>query len=134
MDLKHLERHFYDVLDRQDWDTMQRELVSPEARAYAGGHALDRDGWREMGQMFYAGFPDGRHTIDDLVAEGDKVVMRGRFEGTHLGAFMGVPPTGRKISLNLITINRYDAQGRVVEHWGEFDGGGLIQQLGALPG
>jgi predicted ester cyclase len=78
-------------------------------------------------------FPDFKATIEDIVAEGDKVVVRQTFSGTHKGEFMGVPPTGKSISIGVIDIIRVDG-GKFVEHWGQMDTTGMIQQLGAIPG
>ncbi len=134
MDMKSVARHLFATMDRQDWAMIERELVAPEVKSIAGGQELDFAGWREMGNLFYGAFPDGRHRIDDVICEGDKVVVRARFEGTNDGSFMGIPPTGKKISITMIMIDRFDSKGRVVEHWGDFDSAGLLRQLGVLPG
>jgi steroid delta-isomerase-like uncharacterized protein len=81
----------------------------------------------------YEAFPDLNRPVDDLIAEGDKVVARWRAEGTHTGSFQGVPPTGRRASITGITIFRL-RDGKIVEEWGESDMLGLLQQVGALPG
>ena len=128
-DLKTLARRFLEVMDQQDWTTMQSQLVSPDVKAFVGGNPpMGRDQWREMGRMFYAAFPDGRHVVEDLIVDGDKVVFRGRFEGTHTGDFMGLAPTKRKLSLPVIMIDHWK-NGRVVEHYGQFDSAGMMQQL-----
>lgn len=82
-----------------------------------------------------AAFPDSHHTIEDLIAEGDKVVTRFTRHGTHRGEFMGVPPTGRRVAVGGIWIHRLEA-GRIVEgrEWGQVDWLGLLQQLGAATG
>jgi steroid delta-isomerase-like uncharacterized protein len=77
-------------------------------------------------------FPDLRLIIEDLVAEGDKVVMRATARGTHRGEFMGIPPTGKQISVTEIHICRF-ADGKVVEHWANSDQLGMLQQLGVVP-
>jgi predicted ester cyclase len=126
---KELARTFYDILDAQRWDAAL-ELVSPQVRSHMGGADLDRDGWIGMGKMFYAAFPDGKHEILQIVAEGDRVVLIGAFSGTHRASFQGIPPTGRKIRTELAIALRF-VEGRVVEHWGVFDSAGLMQQLTA---
>jgi steroid delta-isomerase-like uncharacterized protein len=75
------------------------------------------------------GMPDYLTTIEDLIAEGDKVVARVRITGTHTGDFWGVPPTGRQINLTAIYIVRI-ADGKIVEHWGEENGMKVFRQLG----
>ncbi len=67
-----------------------------------------------------------------MIAEGDKVVIRQTWSGTHKGEFMGIPATGRRVSIAVIDIIRV-ADGRFVEHWGQLDMMGMMQQLGAIP-
>jgi steroid delta-isomerase-like uncharacterized protein len=82
--------------------------------------------------MFHSAFPDFQVTVDDLIAEGDKVVVRSTWSGTHKGEFMGIPPSGRSVSFGVYDIIRM-AGGKVVEHWGQMDNMGLMQQLGVVP-
>ena len=70
--------------------------------------------------------------IDDLIAEGDKVVARTTMRGTHLGSFFGVPPSGKTVEMTGVHIVRI-ADGRIIEHWGNNDDLGLMRQLGAVP-
>ncbi len=70
--------------------------------------------------------------VEDLIAEGDKVVCRGTIYGTHKGDLMGIPPTGKDVAFGLIIIYQI-AEGKIVNHWMQTDGIGLLQQLGALP-
>ena len=78
-------------------------------------------------------FPDVRYTVDDQIAEGDKVVVRYHFQGTNLGTFQGIPPTGKQITYTGILIYRF-ADGKIAEQWTEFDLLGLLRQLGVVPG
>ena len=80
----------------------------------------------------FTAFPDLHVTIQDQVAEGDKVVTHKLFQGTHQGTFMGVAPTGRQIAFAVIDILRLE-HGKVVEHWAIQDRLALMQQLGMLP-
>jgi predicted ester cyclase len=82
--------------------------------------------------MLHAAFPDFKATIDDLITEGDKVVIRMTWRGTQKGEFMGVPPTGKRVSFGVIDIIRI-AGGRFAEHWGQMDNMSMMHQLGALP-
>jgi predicted ester cyclase len=77
-------------------------------------------------------FPDFKATIDDMIAEGDKGVIRQTWSGTQRGEFMGIPPTGKRVSFGVIDIIRI-AGGKVVEHWGQMDTMSMMQQLGAIP-
>jgi len=83
-------------------------------------------------QIMLAGFPNYQTVIEDMIAEGDKVVARITMSGTNTGSFMGIPPTGKHITFTGIYIARI-ANGKIVEHWGEEDGVSLLQQLGGLP-
>ena len=77
--------------------------------------------------------PDFHATIEDLIAEGDKVAARMIFGGTHTGGeFMGIPPSGRPFAFSATAIFRIEG-GKIVEHWGDEDALGWLQQLGAMP-
>jgi predicted ester cyclase len=97
------------------------------------GIAAGAPGVRQQFDGLRAAFPDFRATILDQVAEGDKVVTRKAFHGTHLGSFQGIAPTGREVEIHVIDIVRVEG-GRIVEHWNCVDRLGLLAQLGALPG
>jgi len=125
-------RRFIDAVDRQDWAAAS-DLTTPSLRVHVGGKDIDRDSWLGMGKMFAAAFPDGKHDIQDVIAEGDRVVLRGAFKGTHKGDFHGVPASGRAVAVDVIMIERV-VEGRVVEHFVQFDAMGLMQQIGAMPG
>ena len=79
-----------------------------------------------------AAFPDVHYTVEDQIAEGDKVVVRYRFRGTHLGAFQGMLPTGKQVTYTGILIYRI-GDGKIAEQWTEFDLLGFLRQLGVLP-
>jgi predicted ester cyclase len=91
-----------------------------------------REGWKQNRLMFKAAFPDGRWEIAEMIAEGDLVVMRAPFSGTHQGEFFGIPATGKRVTIGSIHICRV-VGGLVVEHWGNSDDVGMLRQLGALP-
>ena len=90
-------------------------------------------GHRGIVDLFHAAFPDVRWTIDDMVAEGDRVAMRLTMSGTHRGDFFGIPPTGKRVEVGGTDIVRIE-NGQVAEHWGYNDDLGLMRQLGAIPG
>lgn len=83
-------------------------------------------------QRFHAAFPDLRFTIEDMIAEGDKVVIRLTVEGTHRGEFRGIAATGKQVTTKTIAIYKF-ANGKIVEVWGIRDDLGVLQQLGAIP-
>jgi len=90
------------------------------------------EGVKQLTTMFRGAFPDFKATIDDMIAEGDKVVIRQTWSGTHKGEFMGIPPTGKSVAFGVIDIVRM-AGGKGVEHWGQMDSMGMMQQLGVMP-
>jgi len=75
--------------------------------------------------------PDFKFTVEDMIAEGDRVATRWTVHGTHEGTFRGIPPTGKQINGKGITIKRI-AGGKVVEEWALIDMFGLLQQIGAI--
>jgi len=93
----------------------------------------DRDGVTAFFRMFTGAFPDLRMTVDDVLVDGDKAVARVTATGTHGGEFMGIPPTGRPIDVQVIDIARFGGDGLVAEHWGVFDAFALMRQIGAIP-
>ena len=82
--------------------------------------------------MFMSAFPDTQMTVEDQIAEGDKVVTRWTARGTHTGELMGIPPTGKQVTVTGINVDRV-AGGKIVEEWGEFDMMSMMQQLGVVP-
>jgi steroid delta-isomerase-like uncharacterized protein len=81
---------------------------------------------------FLTAFPDWHGTVDDIIAEGDKVVNRWTGHGTHLVELMGIPATGKPVTLTGITIFRI-AGNKIVEEWTQMDQMSLMQQLGVIP-
>jgi steroid delta-isomerase-like uncharacterized protein len=90
------------------------------------------DGVKGFITTYLSAFPDGRITIDEQLAEGDLVASRWTGRGTHQGDLMGIPPTGKQVTVSGITISRVK-NGKVVEEWSNWDTLGLLQQLGAVP-
>ena len=84
-------------------------------------------------EYFRNAVPDLTYTIEDQIAEGDKVVTRYTVSGTHQGEFFGVGATGERITMSGIMIDRFDEDGKMVEEWPEYDLLGVMQQLGAVP-
>jgi steroid delta-isomerase-like uncharacterized protein len=93
---------------------------------------LDAEGWAGFLGLFATAFPDAKITVEASINEGDTVASRWTMTGTHRGDFMGVPPTGRQISMKGIDFSRV-VDGEIAEHWAQFDAIGVMQQIGALP-
>jgi predicted ester cyclase len=90
-------------------------------------------GMKRTIELNRSAFPDIQLTVEDQVAEGDKVVTRWRGEMTHTGKLMGAAPTGQRVTITGITIDRFE-DGKVVEAWRSMDMLGLLQGIGTLSG
>ncbi len=88
--------------------------------------------FKQLFGMYLNAFPDLHTAFDDVIAEGDKVVVRSTTGGTHTAEFMGMAPTGRQFEISEIHIVRV-SDGKIVEHWGSLDDMGMMQQLGFIP-
>jgi len=113
---------------------LMRRLVEEFNKGKAAAMAaidrsIDTRGDLKDFKQMYDAFPDMHVTIDDMVAEGDKVAARTTWTGTHKGEFMGIPPTNKKMTFSLIVIDRF-AGGKIVEDHGQYDALGLMRQLG----
>ena len=108
------------------------EVVAPDFVHHAPGLPPDLEGFKQVLHMLRAAFPDMRFTVEDLIAEGDKVVDRATWQGTHQGEMMGISPTGNSVTVTEMHVSRI-AEGKIVERWGQTDMLGMMQQLGAVP-
>ncbi len=126
-------RRYRQAHNQNDMATLD-EIVAADIISHNGlpGLPAGREGGKIAHQGSLAAFPDGKTTSDDLIAEGDKVVERFTLVGTHKGDFMGIPASGKQVRVTGMSIFRI-ANGKIVEHWGENDGIGLMTQLGVLP-
>ena len=127
-------RRFYDEVFNKKNRAAIEEFIDPNQVDHAAppGTPGGLAGAKQTISMYLTAFPDLHFTVEDIIAEGDKVVARLKVRGTQKGAFMGVPPTGKQATSTAIDISRI-AGGKSVEHWLEIDTLGLLQQLGALP-
>ncbi len=96
------------------------------------GIAHTRDGLKQFMGVYLRAFPDADITIEDQLVEGDRVVTRWTGRGTQTGEFMEMPPSGKKVAVPGVQIDRF-AGGKIVEEWTLFDQLGMLQQLGAVP-
>ena len=126
-------RRFQDAFNARDlsiYDT----ICTPDVRLHIPGNPAPlglAEGKQVVG-LFAAAFPDCHDTVEEAVAEGDLVVGRGTFRGTQTGEFMGIPPTGRAVTMTWMSVDRFEGD-RIAEHWAQMDTLGLLQQLGAIP-
>jgi steroid delta-isomerase-like uncharacterized protein len=110
------------------------ELVAADFIDHASAPGIPTEGPASLKAtlaMFHTAFPDVEATIDDVITEGDRVVVRSHWHGTHRGDFLGIPPTGKEFDLTAIDILRV-VDGKAIEHWGNEDDLGMLQQLGLI--
>jgi predicted ester cyclase len=133
-DNKALVRRFVDEVQSKGNADLIDEICSAEFVNHSAppGIPTDCEGIKIVTAMFRGAFPDSYFTVEDMVAEGDKVATRKTFHGTHESEFMGIPPSGRTVTMGLIDIVRI-SEGRVVEHWSMGDNLGMMRQLGVVP-
>jgi predicted ester cyclase len=108
------------------------ELFDPDYIARSPNGNYSQEEIKQMDAGLLAAFPDYHFTVEDVVAEGDKVAFRATFLGTHTGEWMGVAPTGRKMSFTMFFISRI-SNGKVVEDQLLSDLPLMMQQLGVVP-
>jgi steroid delta-isomerase-like uncharacterized protein len=130
---KAIVRHSIEEVDKGNW-AIFNELLARDYVYHMSGRPkpLTREETEQFARAVRAAFPDGRVTVEDMIAEGDKVVTRYMSCGTHKGDFMGIAATGKKVVVTGIIISRI-AEGKIAEDWEEFDGMGFMVQLGAIP-
>ena len=134
-DNKRLVRRLYEETDKQNFAALDEffsaDLIDhdpppiPELKS-------GLEGIKQAFRVFATAFPDGTHAIHDLIAEGDRVVVRVSGIGTHKGAFKGIPPTGKPVEMTGIVIYRIEG-GKIVERWAQHNFLGFVmQQLGVI--
>jgi len=128
-------RSYEEVINTGDFDRAD-ELFSADVVEHEVVPGLEQppglEGFKQFFSMLRRAFPDLRMDVQDTIAEGDKVVARVEVHGTHQGEFMGMPPSDNRIEVTAVDIFRLE-DGKIAEHWGNFDNLGMMQQLGAIP-
>jgi steroid delta-isomerase-like uncharacterized protein len=135
IDAKATVRRLYeDVWNRRKLELVS-DLFSPSHALHDSnfsGSSVGPEAYKIQVAMFLAAFPDLRFTVEDTVAEKDKLVASWTISGTHKGEFMGIRPTNKKVSIEGITIH-YLANGKIIDSHTSWDALGLMRQLGVLP-
>jgi steroid delta-isomerase-like uncharacterized protein len=134
---KALVRRYWQEASKRGLPVVMEEFLSPDVVSHPPASASPEpirglDAFKQFIAVQFGAFPDLAVTVEDVIAEGDKVAARVTTRGTHTGELMGLPPTSKRAEWNGISITRH-ADGKIVEQWGEFDALGLLQQLGAVP-
>lgn len=129
-----IQRLYKEVWNKRKLEVLN-ELVSPSHALHGpnfSGSAIGPEAYKLRVSAFYAAFPDIQWTIEDTVAEKEKVVACWTFSGTHKGDYMGVPPTNKKVSVDGVTIHHM-ADGKIMDSYSTWDALGLLQQFGVIP-
>jgi steroid delta-isomerase-like uncharacterized protein len=124
-------RIYEQVFDRHNLEVVD-ELYTTGFVYHSPGNAdCDRDGLKQGFAAYLAAFPDARMTVEDMLAAEDRVAVRFTCRGTHQGQFMGVPPSGKQVTMTAILIHRL-AGSKMVEDWEWSDQLGILRQLGLV--
>ena len=131
---KAIAQRFYDLVWNQGNMAVADELFTPDTVDHASppGFPSGIAGVKQVFGMYRGAFPDLTITIEDMIADGDKVVARWTSRGTHRGDLMGIPPTGKQVTITGIDILRFEGD-KIAEHWANFDMLGMMQQIGVAP-
>jgi steroid delta-isomerase-like uncharacterized protein len=122
------------IRDEHRWDeTVMEEFFAPNYRRYLTPHTtpITAEDHRQRAERLRAAFPDANATLEDIVAEADRVAYRLTIRGTHQGVFQGIPPTHRRVTVSLTAIVRIE-NGKLAEEWGGLDVIDLLRQVGAV--
>ena len=129
-----VQRFVGEVFNRGNLDVVE-EIYAPVYIGHTAGlpeQTLGPEGVKEFVELYRSAFPDLHTTIEDTVAEGDKVAYRWTAVGTHRGELLGVPPSNNRVELTGITIEWIEG-GKIVETYNTFDQLGMMRQIGAIP-
>ena len=129
---KAIRRQAYKAVNHKNLDALN-EVIASDITSHSArpGQAPGLEGVKQLFSSMYSAFRDLHIDVEDMIAEGDKVVARVTGSGTHQGEFMGIAPTGNRIEFSAIDIARI-AEGKIVEHWSNSDQLGIMQQLGVM--
>jgi steroid delta-isomerase-like uncharacterized protein len=131
-DNKTLVRRWYEDFNQRNL-TIVDELFTPDYVYHNPPTTLHGpEEFKQFLSLYLTAFPDARFTVEDDLAEGDRVASRATLRGTHQGEFMGIPPTGKPVTVTGIAIDRI-VGGKFVEGWLNFAALGMLQQLGVIP-
>ncbi len=125
---KAIVRRFIEAYNKRNLDAID-DFVAPDYVDHT--NRVDREGLKQLFNMGLTAFPDWHETIEDIVAEGDKVWVRLAYTGTHTGEFMGLAPTGKKITSKAVDIYRV-VNGKLAEYWNVTDNVNILKQIGAI--
>jgi len=125
---KAIVRRWIEAYNKRNLDLID-DFVAPDYVDHT--NKVDREGLKQLFAMGLKGFPDWHEIIEDIIAEGDKVWVRIAYTGTHTGEFMGLGPTGNKITTMAVDIYRI-VNGKLAEYWNVTDNVNILKQIGAI--
>ena len=128
-------RYFEEIWDKGNLDLIEELFTTNFVRhgpTATEGEVRGLEGFKGVVSMYRTAFPDLRVPIEDLIAEGDRVVTRWTARGTHQGELMGIAPTGNQVGVTGIIVDRISG-GKIEEEWVDYDTLHLMQQIGAAP-
>ena len=129
---KALVRRGFDALNERNW-TGFYELIAPDMVLHEASTTIrGLEAYKQFLSENYTAFPNLHFSVEDIIAEGDRVVARYTGQGTQQGELMGIPPTGKQVTVTNILITRI-ANEKAVEQWHNFDALDMLQQLGVVP-
>lgn len=128
---KSIVRHVYDLCTQKDIVALY-EMYDPAYIEHTRNGDASLEQLKRTTSLFFSAFPDCSFTVENMVAEGDKVAFQVIIKGTHTGAYLGIAPTGNKIEMHDTSIKRI-IDGKFAESWGTLDTLSMMQQLGVIP-
>lgn len=131
---KNIVRRLYDEVWNERKVEVINEIISPSHALHApniSGSSIGPEAYKRNVLLFLTGYPDLHWTIEDTIAENDKVVACWTISGTHKGDYMGIPATNKKVSVDGITIHHI-AHGKIMDSYSNWDVLGMMQQLGVV--
>lgn len=128
-----LSRAYEEAFNQKNLDALD-EVIASDMTDHdpAPGQAPGLEGAKQYFSSLHSAFPDLHVNVEDMIAEEDKVAARVSVSGTHQGELMGIDPTGNRVTITGIDLVRV-TDGKIVEHWANFDDLGMMQQLGVIP-
>ena len=125
---KDIVRRFIEVYNKRDLDLID-DFIAADYVDHT--NKVDREGLKQLFALGFEAYPDWHETIEDIIAEGDKVWVRLSYKGTHKGEFMGLAPTGKKVTSKAVDIYRI-VSGKLAEYWNVTDNINIMKQIGAI--
>jgi len=132
VDNKELVRRGYEAINQRNWAAFD-ELHVSDYVSHSGATTIQGlEAYKQAISINITACPDLHFTIENMIAEGDFVAVRHTARGTHQGTFMGIPPTGKQVTVTGMIFDRV-VNGKIIEEWSNQDWLGLLQQLGVVP-